>query len=775
MKKSKLIPSLMNRPLKKNKIFIRFFISYILILIIPLTLFPIIFEHSYKIIEAKEEEMRSLLNKECSQNMNVAIKKIDDTVLTLEKNTCLSTLLYMNEQPDYGSKDVIYLYKAKTEMNSLISFANFNYNFALYIDKPDLVYNGSSISYGQERYYNQCISYSGFTFNEFEEKVLKQYHNRDAIGNNELVNKLEFTKESRYTKKKGILYILSLPYLNGSNQNHLATMVVLIGDDVLDTLDYVPVGDYGCAFIEDENQNILYGSYGDKFNSSVKDLTFNGSNGSYYKKINGQLSLITYTKSSYNNWCYVSISPIEEIMANISSLKNFFYSIIAIIFILGLFMCFLFSRQNSTPLADVLYTLQESDGAEITSFTALGKQIHHMITNNHELSTAITDQKNKMIRAFYERLFNGSFYDEEEIIANAKYLELDLTAKMFTFILLSFGSAESNLEEDTFSNKNIVHLFAEHLALPQMHFQTYTHVISIDRLGVLVFFPSDVEKENRNLLQDEFHPKLLEMSEKFAEEIRCSCGNLYIRASDISLSYNEATMMMDHMINQTPNNNVNFYGDLEETTYYFYPSAIETKLKSLVSIGDLEGTTQLLDYIFSENLDKRNLSFRTIRSLFMDMQTGIIRLLQEFKINLHIHDLFKINSNSINIENECNRIRDAYRQIIYVYQNKPTDNRQFEEMLLYINENLSNNMLCVSMIAQEFHMSESCFSQNFKKHVNQPFSKYLETQRINRAWELIKQTNQTIEEISEKVGYSSALSFRRAFKKVVGMPPSVYR
>jgi two-component system, response regulator YesN len=775
MKKSKLIPSIMKKPLKKNKIFIRFFISYILILFIPLTLFPIIFEHSYKIIEEKELEMRSLLNKECSENMDTAIKKIDDTILTLEKNTCLSKLLYMDEQPGYGSKNVIYLYKAKTEMNSLISFANFNYDFALYIDKPDLVYNGSSISYGQERYYNQSVSYTDLSFSKFKKEVLEQYHNRDAIGNIEMVDKKESTKESGFLKKKGILYTVSLPFLSGSNQNHLATMVVLISNDVLDTLDYVPVGDYGCAFIEDENQNIIYGIYGDNFTLPAKDLKFSGLKGSYYKKINGQLSLITYTKSSYNNWCYVSISPIEEIMANISSLKNFFYCIMTIIFVVGLFLCFLFSRRNSTPLSEVLYTLQEKDGAEITSFSALGKQIHHMIINNEELSTAITEQKNKMIRAFYDRLFSGSFYDEEEIIANAKYLELDLNANMFAFILLSFGSAESNLEEATFSDKNIVHFFAEHLALPQMHFQTYTHVISIDRLGVLVFFPSADEQENRNLLKAEFHPKLLDMSEKFAEEIRCSCGNLYIHSSDISLSYHEAVMTMDHMINQTPNNMVNFYDNLEETSYYFYPSAIETKLKSLVSIGDSEGVKQLLDYIFSENLDKRSLSFRTIRSLFMDMQTGIIRLLQEFKINIHIHDLFKINANNINIENECTRIRDAYNQIISVYRNKPTDDRLFEEMLRYIDKNFSNNMLCVSMIAQEFHMSESCFSQYFKKYVNQPFSKYLETLRINKAWELIKQTDDTIEEISEKVGYSSALSFRRAFKKVVGMPPSAYR
>jgi two-component system response regulator YesN len=78
-------------------------------------------------------------------------------------------------------------------------------------------------------------------------------------------------------------------------------------------------------------------------------------------------------------------------------------------------------------------------------------------------------------------------------------------------------------------------------------------------------------------------------------------------------------------------------------------------------------------------------------------------------------------------------------------------------------------------MAREFHMSESYFSQYFKKYVDQTFSKYLEALRINKACELIKQRDTTIEEIAEKVGYTSSLSFRRAFKKVVGIPPSGYR
>lgn len=768
--------SIVYNKLTKNKIFMRFFTSYILILFIPLMMFPVIFKISYDTIEKKEEDMRSLLNNDCCYNMDTAIRKIDNMVISLEKNTSLYKVMYMNEQPGDGSKDVMQLYDARTEMNALITYANFDYDFALYINGPDLVYDGSSIIYGRESYYNQRVSYTGMKYEDFQKEVLNKYHSRDVLGNMEMVNKKNFIKEYNFKKKQGILYMVSLPYLNSFKQESLATMTVLISDSILSALDYVPVGDYGCAFIEDENQNLIYGTFGDKFSFPEEKLTFKGSKGSFYKKLGGQLSLITYTRSSYNGWCYVSISPIEEIMGSISYIKHLFYSIMAVIFISGLVLCILFSRKNSVPLEDVIYALQEKDGSEITSFSALGKEIHHMIINNDNMAVAMAEQKIKMVRAFYEKLLNGGFNEEDEILLNARYLELDLKAEMYAFILLSFGTAESSLEEETFSDKNLVQLFTEHLALPKMQFRTYTHVLSFEKLGVLIFFSNEDETMNKSMLEAEFNARLQEMRLKFSEEIRCCCGNLYTKVSDIPLSYNEAIMAMDQIINQSPSCKVNFYGDLKtEPSYYFYPSVLEMKLKSLVSAGNREGLEELLDYIFTENLSKRNLSQTTVIRLLMDMQTGIIRLLQEFKLNLHIHGMFKANLNNLNIETECRRIRDAYSQIIQAIESKPADRRLFEEMITYINENYQNNLLSVSMLAQEFHMSESYFSQYFKKYADQNFSKYLESLRINNACELIKQTDSTIEDIAETVGYTSGLSFRRAFKKVIGTTPSCYR
>ncbi|BCJ97120.1 helix-turn-helix domain-containing protein [Anaerocolumna chitinilytica] len=762
--------------LTRNKIFMRFLVSYVLILFIPLIVMPLIFNISYDMIEKKEEDMRSLLNSDCCANMDAAIKKIDSMAVSLEKNTSMYKLLYMTAQPTNGTKDIMQLYQARNEMNALITYAGFDYDFALYFNGPDLVYDGSSIIYGRENYYSQRVSYSGLNYKAFKEQVLDQYHNRDVLGNIKMINKKNFTKEYNFQTKQGVLYMVSLPYLNNYKHNSPATMTVLISDTILSALDYVPVGDYGCAFITDENQNIIYGTYGEKFSLPRDPFTFKDSKGSFYKKLNGQLSLITYTKSAYNGWCYVSISPIEEIMGGIAYIKHLFYSIMFILFIVGLILCIQFSRRNSIPLEDILYEFQSKDGSNILSLSALGKEMRTMLKNNEEMTLAIAEQRIILVRAFYEKLLNGAFNNELEILVNAKYLELDLKADMYAFILFSFGTAESNLEEETFSDKNLVQLFTEHLAVPRMQFRTYTHVMSFEKLGVLIFFTSSDAKTNKIMLEEAFTTELNEIHEKFSEEIRCCCGNLYTNLSDIPLSYNEAVMTMDQIINQIPNSRVNFYEDMvTEPSFYFYPNVIEMKLKSLVSAGNLAETEQLLDYIFTENLKKRNLSQSTIIKLFMDMQTGIIRLLQEFKLNIHIHGLFKVNLNILNTENECERILEAYRRIIFAIKSTPSDSLLFEDMLGFINENYHNNLLSVSLMAREFHMSESYFSQYFKKYVDQTFSKYLETIRINKACELIKQKELTIEEIAERVGYTSSLSFRRAFKKVVGIPPSGYR
>ena len=98
-----------------------------------------------------------------------------------------------------------------------------------------------------------------------------------------------------------------------------------------------------------------------------------------------------------------------------------------------------------------------------------------------------------------------------------------------------------------------------------------------------------------------------------------------------------------------------------------------------------------------------------------------------------------------------------------------------ENVLQYIAENYRDPNLSLTMLAQHFGLTEPYLSKRFKQHVGVNVSAYLEQQRISRAHELLRTTGMSVQAISDSVGYANIRSFRRAYIRVVGCPPSADR
>ena len=79
------------------------------------------------------------------------------------------------------------------------------------------------------------------------------------------------------------------------------------------------------------------------------------------------------------------------------------------------------------------------------------------------------------------------------------------------------------------------------------------------------------------------------------------------------------------------------------------------------------------------------------------------------------------------------------------------------------------------MIAQHFGMGESTFSRLFKTLTGDTFTGYLENLRMQKAVSLMVQTDDTIGNIAEKVGYNSIQTFSRAFKRYYTLSPDAWR
>ncbi len=79
------------------------------------------------------------------------------------------------------------------------------------------------------------------------------------------------------------------------------------------------------------------------------------------------------------------------------------------------------------------------------------------------------------------------------------------------------------------------------------------------------------------------------------------------------------------------------------------------------------------------------------------------------------------------------------------------------------------------MLADEFHMSVSAVSNLFKKNTGRSYSDHLLEIRVEKAEQLLRTTNDSIEQIAEEVGYNDYFYFMKIFKKATGMSASKYR
>ena len=79
------------------------------------------------------------------------------------------------------------------------------------------------------------------------------------------------------------------------------------------------------------------------------------------------------------------------------------------------------------------------------------------------------------------------------------------------------------------------------------------------------------------------------------------------------------------------------------------------------------------------------------------------------------------------------------------------------------------------MVAEQFHISEKYVFKLVKDETELPFGKYVENLRMQKAKELLIQTELSASEIAKMVGFHSITTFYKAFNRVFGVAPIAWR
>lgn len=95
------------------------------------------------------------------------------------------------------------------------------------------------------------------------------------------------------------------------------------------------------------------------------------------------------------------------------------------------------------------------------------------------------------------------------------------------------------------------------------------------------------------------------------------------------------------------------------------------------------------------------------------------------------------------------------------------------DAICYIKNNYDKDITLTS-ISKLFHLNKSYFCELFKQQTGENFSKYLANLRIKNAKKLLKNSDYSVYEISEIVGYKDSSYFCKVFKSITGMSPLKY-
>lgn len=102
------------------------------------------------------------------------------------------------------------------------------------------------------------------------------------------------------------------------------------------------------------------------------------------------------------------------------------------------------------------------------------------------------------------------------------------------------------------------------------------------------------------------------------------------------------------------------------------------------------------------------------------------------------------------------------------------DTTLIQKLKEYLDVNFTKN-ISLDELASLFTMNKYSLIRNFKESFGFSIDNYLLSKRINKAKELLRFSQLSIEEVSKICGYSDQNYFSRVFKKVEGDSPTRYR
>ncbi len=755
-----------------SQIMLRFLIPYVIVLLIPVAIGLYTY---YKTIEVMKDEVviRNIKVLEQSKDMlDRRFHEIDLITQQLINNPKIYN--FQSVTSPFSGSTTYRIIETRNEIYDFRLSNNFIHDFYIYYSNSDLVLSPNSAHHFWE-FYNYNYNYLNVTEAEWRETLTNNYHHRSFIPS-QMMN-------VRNKPQSMVTYIQSMGL---SKETSVATIVFMIDNtQIQEMLNGLVVSQDGWAYIADNNGQII-SSISNNQQEIQPIAQQTEKQGILEQKIYSQDMTLTYITSDYNGWTYVVAQPSYIFMDKVNYIKQTTITQIIITLMIGVMIASFLAYRNSKPLQSIIHNMKNHfEGETLKAKDAYGfieNTISRLSNNNDELERKIKEQMPILKSTFFEHLLKGEFTSQKEMERLLNHIGIKMNGSFYSVAIFHIKHFKK-AEEDALSTLDKSRVLVKEVLLSAAIEQCYVHDLGEDKIALLYISNAMDADECKIRLKKMVELAVNIISKELNIQMMIAVGGIYDQITEVSRSYENATKALNKSFFLSERNEIIWYDDLPQgKNKYYYPSELEGRLINLVKSGDEAEALILMRKLYHENFIEKQLSLPILQLFIYDMMGTIMKLMEHFDkqdtINLESIETILFEMESLkDFEMTFKSIEKIYCKLCQeMIERKKSRNVGLKDSIIqYLHSEFDNPDLSLSTVAEKFNLSEVYLSQFYKEQTGENFSDYLENLRMEVAKQLLLDDTYSINEISIKVGYNTANTFGRAFKRSHGISATAYK
>lgn len=594
--------------------------------------------------------------------------------------------------------------------------------------------------------------------------------------------------EDRLDSLQSIYFVKKYPF---NSVKPTGIICVELSSDVLRELNAFLNGKLGSAFILDQNFRTIVHHDLTQLGSSMLDQSYlkplletKEAFGQYAAKLDGETVTVTFRKSSYNSWNYVSVASNDQVNEQNKIIGWITLLVCMVILLVTLIIAWFGSKKMYSPIQSIYTVLTRipssvDEGKPNGELQVIGERVDYLIRNQSLIMNELKGQQVQLKEFFMQKLFSGTIQpaDFEEKLS---LYGLDKPWHTMCVVAIQIDTLKDTRYEEAnrdllmFAISNIV----GELVLPE---QRLVPIVKSDCQVTLIGSSEEGAefKEQIFTLSDEIQKAVLQYL-----DIKISIGisRPFCLFTETQQALHDAMSALKYRVG-LGQESILFIEDVQpqKSNLYMFPHVREQALFDAIRSGNLEQSEQALKQ-FIEDLFQPNKQHRDYQLSLARLLVGLLKFGQELSIPTDtiakdeaylIQSLFKLR----NVEEI-----EHWFWSIFVHPYMLELGTRRESQFKHISEAV------IDMITREFDSEltlEECasrinyhphyVSRVFRQETGINFGEYLMQYRIDMAKKWLKESDMKVVEIAERLQYNNSANFIRSFRKMVDMTPGQYR